>query len=373
MKKVVLLMMLIFISHMLSGWEFEHDIYISGEYMRSGGDNAGEFFLEYYPSLQKQIYKSGNITLDSNIELMSRGALKLEDEKEEGDLDLELYRLWLRSTAEQSEFRIGLQKINFGPAMYLRSLQWFDRINALDPRQQTEGIWSMLMRYYTLDNSNYWFWAIYNETELKGQELVKTRDKTLEMGGRIQLPIFGGDVGFSYHNRGLQNEETEAREGEVFTVPQEKRAGVDGRWDIGIGLWLESSISMYEEVVQLPLYMESYTLGGDYTFGIGNGLHLLYEHQYIRTEESFWTRAEEEANIGLLAADYPIGLYDKLMGIVSFDHVNKDIYYYLSYNLVYKYVSIFFNLSVSPEDTEETATSLSIPGKTFQILMQLNY
>ena len=46
---------------------------------------------------------------------------------------IKLYRLWFRYTRNQYELRMGLQKIKFGTAFLLRSLMWFDRIDARDP------------------------------------------------------------------------------------------------------------------------------------------------------------------------------------------------------------------------------------------------
>ena len=373
MRRFILLQIMILSMIPLLGWEFEHDIYLSSEYLRSSAQNQGEIYLEYYPSIQELFYQSGNISLDSNLEIMTRGEAGLIEKDVESDFDLDVYRFWLRSSAEQSEFRIGLQKINFGPARYLRSLQWFDKIDPLDPRQQTEGVWSMLMRYYSLDNSNYWFWVIYNESKLKGTELVETRDETLEMGGRIQLSILGGDLGFSYHNRGVKNSGTIAKEPELFEESQERRIGFDGSWDIGIGLWQETSISIYDGVDGFPMYAEFYTLGGDYTFGIGNGLHLLAEHQYIRTEEKLMEIAEEQRNISLLTADYPIGLYDSILGLISYDYQQENMYYYLSYTRVYDYLSMYFNLSYKPEGVLDDTDIDPASEKALQILLQLNY
>ena len=372
MKRFFLLLMMI-LCMALSGFNLEHDIYLSGEYLRSSEKDQGDFFLEYYPSLQQLFYETGNISLDSNLELMTRGEAGILDDETESDFELDVYRFWLRSSAEQSEFRIGLQKINFGTARYLRSLQWFDRIDPLDVRQQTEGVLSMLMRYYSLDNSNYWFWVIYNESKLKGTELVETRDETLEMGGRIQLPMLGGDLGFSYHNRGVKNAGTIAKEPELFEESQEKRFGFDGSWDIGIGLWQETSISIYDGVDELPLYAEFYTLGGDYTFVWGNGLHLLAEHQYIRSEDRLMSRAAEDRNISLLTADYPLGLYDSILGLISYDHQQENMYYYLSYTRVYDYLSMYFNLSYKPEGVLDDTDIDPASETALQILLQLNY
>jgi len=293
-------------------------------------------------------------------------------ENSKPELAVNIYRAWLRSSVDQSEFRIGLQKINFGPAQFIRSLQWFDRINALDPRQHTEGVWSMLLRYYTLENSNFWFWALYDEHELKGHEILQSREDTVEMGGRIQLPILGGDLGFSFHNRAVSNNYLDERITDNFKEAQEIRYGFDGRWDIGIGIWFESSISVYQEIDELELYLEEYTIGSDYTFELGNGLHTLAEHGYLRSEDRFLKIPAREHNISILTLDYPIGLYDKLMFLSGYYHEDNLIYYYASYNIAFDYVSIYFNASIIPEK-DIGVLNMAAGGRTLQLLLQFNY
>jgi len=50
------------------------------------------------------------------------------------------YRLWMRFSTDQLEVRLGLQKLSFGSGMMLRPLMWFDRLDARDPLQLTDGV-----------------------------------------------------------------------------------------------------------------------------------------------------------------------------------------------------------------------------------------
>jgi hypothetical protein len=102
-------------------------------------------------------------------------------------------------------------------------------------------------------------------------------------------------------------------------------------------------------------------------------VHLLAKHQYFRTEESFWKIPDEEQNISLLAADYPLGFYGSLTGLASYAHQREEMYYYLSYSRVYDYLSLYFNLSIRDGDTVEEIEDIVAPGTEFQILLQLNY
>ena len=56
------------------------------------------------------------------------------------------------------ENRLGLQKIDFGSALLIRPLQWFNQIDPRDPLRLTNGVYGILFRQYFNDNSNIWLW-----------------------------------------------------------------------------------------------------------------------------------------------------------------------------------------------------------------------
>ena len=79
------------------------------------------------------------------------------------DLDttgrLKLYRGWGRFKTSRFEGRVGLQKINFGSALLLRPLRWFDSVDPRDPLQITEGVYALLVREYLPRNFTVWVWG----------------------------------------------------------------------------------------------------------------------------------------------------------------------------------------------------------------------
>jgi len=83
---------------------------------------------------------------------------------------LPLYRAWLRLTGKQYEFRVGLQKINFGSAQLLRPLMWFDSVDPRDPQKITGGVYGALIRYYFKNNATIWFWTLAGNEKTKGLE-----------------------------------------------------------------------------------------------------------------------------------------------------------------------------------------------------------
>ncbi|MEA1986330.1 MAG: hypothetical protein U9N76_02420 [Candidatus Marinimicrobia bacterium] len=252
----------------------------------------------------------------------------------------DFYRLWLRFSTSQFETRLGLQKINFGQAFLFRPLMWFSSSNPQDPLGLSEGVWAMRMRYYFLNNANIWAWVLYGNDEPKGMEMFATKDNTVEYGGRIQVPVFGGELGLSYHNRFY---ETNFQ----FVLPendnyQQNKFGLDGKWDFGVGLWFEALAINSEN--HLPKWQEMITVGSDYTIPIGNGLHILGEYFYMNMTDDF-LQINNDVNFAGLSLDYPIGLFDMINGFVYCDLENMEFFNYLSWQKTFDQVSV--NLSYS--------------------------
>src|SRR4030042_5404913 len=155
------------------------------------------------------------------------------------------YRLWLRISSPRQEIRLGLQKINFGSAVMLRPLMWFDRLDPRDPLQITDGVYGFLGRYFFRKKTNLWLWALYGNDDVKGWEFIPTREHTVEWGGRLQVPVPEGEIALSYHQRGIDPEKAgggifgprgtqpEPADWNLFDLEPvtERRIGFDGKWD----------------------------------------------------------------------------------------------------------------------------------------------
>jgi hypothetical protein len=274
-----------------------------------------------------------NLTLDAN-------QYWTEANGEEHDTDI--YRAWLRLSGSQYELRLGRQKINFGSAMYFRPLMWFNQMDARDPLQIAEGVWGVLGRYYFLNNTNVWLWGLYGNDELKGWEFLPTTDESFEFGGRVQAPFLTGELALSSHYRKI------VLDGILQDSP-EYRVGLDGKWDIGIGLWFEGAFT-YQDYSKIGFQWEGFqqyqlTVGADYTFGIGNGLtttleYFHYESTLIRSsvplvyELSFYpsvTPPVENQDFTALGLNYPLGLVDYLSAVVYYDMQAADWYRFIDW------------------------------------------
>jgi hypothetical protein len=257
------------------------------------------------------------------------------------------YRLWLRLSTERFEIRAGLQKINFGSATMFRPLMWFDQIDPRDPLQLTPGVYGLLGRYYFQNNANAWLWVLWGNDKSKGWETVPTVRKIPEFGGRIQLPVPKGEVAVSYHHRtaNLAGVLNPADIHGASSYPED-RIGLDGKWDIGPGVWAEYSLTHSTlDYAYFQPWTKLFTLGIDYTFSLGNGL-------YAASEFFRYSNAREIFDSGLnqifssLTLNYPVGI-NKIGSIIYYSWTDKSWYRFInlqrqSDNWTY-YLFLFWN------------------------------
>ncbi len=232
------------------------------------------------------------------------------------DSEAELYRLWARLASPRVEFRVGLQKIAFGSATLLRPLQWFDELDPRDPLQLTDGVRAGLFRYTALNNTNLSMWVLYGNDEVRGWDVVPSDPDEVEYGGRIQFPLFKGELGLSYHHRQLDFSEVLPVIPPEPATPPEHRVGLDGKWDVGIGLWFEGTVIERETQLLPYRYRHMLTVGADYTFNLGTGLTALGEHFRLQESNDLFGRGET-VQITALSMTYRTSIVDQLSFIAS--------------------------------------------------------
>jgi len=255
--------------------------------------------ISYKPEIYLEIFqnKSFSIDLETTADLSFQNIKN--DAKTFSETAADFYRSWIRLNAEKFEIRLGLQQINYGPAFLLRSLKWFDQIDPQDLLVETDGVTSLLLRYFFLNNANLWLWGIYAKDELKGLESFASKEYGYEFGGRIQYPFEFCETAFSFHHRELE-----------FGNTLENRFGIDARWDFQIGLWLEVVASKFSKDNFTPNWEKFLTFGADYTINLGNGIHVLGEHfVYSNSENDFYEssyKTESSAISLIILSDYLI-------------------------------------------------------------------
>jgi hypothetical protein len=284
----------------------------------------------YLPQLNYQLPlpKTRLFDIEASANLFGNAGLRPFDSLQTFG-DLKPYRLWARYSAPQFEFRLGLQKINFGAASLLRPLMWFDQVDPRDPIQFTDGVWAALGRYYFLNNANIWLWGLYGNPNPRGWELAKTNSRRPEFGGRFQHPVPKGEAGISFHHRVA---DTRALNGLVtpFEEAPETRIGLDVKLDLVVGCWLEASWTANRRDLGAFSHQELLNAGLDYTFGIGNGLYVIFEQLLV----SYGAQAFSFSNansFSLLSASYPISFFDTMGAIVYFDWSNGAAYSFVNW------------------------------------------
>ncbi|MGA1826344.1 MAG: hypothetical protein ACMUIP_16945 [bacterium] len=296
--------------------------------------DKAEIGIRYIP--ETNILKSldDERSLDAHIAINAHITAPLDSlSKTANNSNAKLYRLWLRYATSQSETRVGLQKINFGPAKILRSLMWFDTLDPQDPFKLTDGVYGMLERYYFLNNSNFWLWGLYGNNERKGLEFMKTDNDHMEYGSRYQFPVYKGEAALSFHKRYVNEADPENT---LYSLSdgRENRLAIDGEWDVGIGLWIETSIERIKKNSRNDVVRNSMTIGSDYTWE--SGIHLLFEHctqsTIVKTNTDDTSRQKD---VSALSVDYLFSILDSIRVIEYYDWDEEKAYAYMSWQHTY--------------------------------------
>jgi len=333
-KRVIFLFFIsLFYSDLMFGVDYEFmgqasawvKPYVEDEVLES------DYGIRYLPNLNlsSTFSDARAVDLDSSLNIYASS----------DDSSIKPYRFYLRYTTEQSETRLGLQKINFGPAILLRPLMWFDQVSHEDPLKLTVGVWSLLYKYNFLNNANGWLWSLYGNSDIKGNEIVKTEKKSAEFGGRFQFPLLDGEFAVTSHYRKVNDY-------------IEKRVAFDGRWDVEVGLWFEAVIihGKFEEPYK---WTKMVTVGIDYTFNIGSGLYMVFE-QNIRSYSNELRKGDGD-NISAFHATYPVTILDSVNASGYFFWNQRKYAQYAGWQRVYDNWIISLNLFFKDFESDKSA------------------
>lgn len=308
------------------------------------GDPAGESantvrgtaLLRYLPELMAETGLGG----ETGLAFVAAGdftatANRTVDDEWLTDADADLYRLWLRLASPRFQLRVGLQKISFGSATLLRPLQWFDRLDPRDPLQLTDGVWAGLFRYTAVNNTNLSLWVLQENDDLRGWDVVPSDPDEPEYGGRFQFPLLTGELALSYHHRRIDlSRVLPVPPPPGSATPTEQRLGLDGKWDVGIGLWFEGAV-VERDTDLLPFqYRHLLTVGADYTFGLGSGLTALVEHFRLQESNEIFSSGEK-LEITALSTSYRTSVVDQLSLIATRDWEGEENSFFFEWRRTY--------------------------------------
>jgi hypothetical protein len=330
--------------------------------------------VRYIPQVNYNIGLQHDRLVDFEASLNIAALANIHDfDEAQTDISIKPYRAWVRYSTRQSEFRAGLQKINFGSATILRPLSWFDQMDPRDPLQLTNGVWGLLSRYYFLNNTNLWFWVLYGNYKTKTWEIAPTNESIPEAGGRLQYPVPKGEAAFSYHFRVADTDGLGDSIPSYEKVP-ENRIGIDGKWDLGVGLWFEGAWITKSRDLGLLTNQEYMTFGIDYTFGIGNGLNAVFE-QMVASYDHTPFQFLDPASFSALSVSYPIGISDNLNAIFYYDWTNSDFYSFVNWKKQFGDISLYIMGYWNPETThlpQQNGGGNFYTGKGIRVMMVVN-
>jgi hypothetical protein len=218
---------------------------------------------------------------------------------------------------------------------------WFDRLDARDPLQFTNGVYGALARYVTAGNASFWAWGLYGNEDPRGWDTLRTKEDTAEFGGRAQWPLLGGEIAGSVHRRRVDTSllavgvvPPAGTAPAAGTWADENRVGIDGKWDVGVGLWFEGCLTHTDSTALRRPWQLSWVLGADYTFDIGRGLTVLGEQFYLDPAvPSLAPSAEVEMTA--VTATYPFGLVNMLTGAFYYEWRRNDVYRFVEWRRTY--------------------------------------
>jgi hypothetical protein len=314
----------------LSTWEKSVDPF---------GSSTHFIGIQYIPEYYRSISQNFDGELSLNVAAMKTYGSDKDADIE--DIKVKAYRAWLRFSTNRLDTRIGLQKINFGPGKFLRSLQWFDQLDPRDPLQITTGVYGLRLKYDFMNNTNLWFWGLIGNNDVKGWESLPTYKNRPEFGGRIQIPLLGGELAMTSHFRWLDNallfENQEAEDKELNSNDSplpETRFAIDGMWDVGPGFWFES-VHVHSDLSNDQSHWTNLiTVGLDYTFVVGNGLLTTIEHLAVSQDDVIWEYSDPIQTTAAIIT-YPFSWLDQF-SLIGLHQWKWDLtYIYLSWQRTY--------------------------------------
>ncbi len=210
------------------------------------------------------------------------------------EYDAELFRGWIRYEKDDFKIRGGRQQILFGAGTLFRPLGFFDTRNISGIIPLTRGVDGLRSTYFLSSTSSVQGWAVPAQT---GNRVIVGLRGEANFG-----PIEAGAV-IQYKPK------TEITFLNSFNL-ELIQMGYHIHGEYVVGYWNESRLDIQQDQPGNPLRFDT-VFGVDYTFDLGQGLHVLLEY-FLRTQEPGFTNIDLKQDrtihtLGLLL-DQPVGI-----------------------------------------------------------------
>jgi hypothetical protein len=185
------------------------------------------------------------------------------------ETDVDIYRAWLRVSNNFLQFRGGRQEILFGVGAIFQPLGLFDTRDVSGVIPEAHGVNSLRATWFLSDVSLFETWLVPAK---KGSALISG------MRGEALLGKVEAGIVFQYHPKS----DLDGFSGYNQEVIQ---MGYHLKGEYEVGFWNESRLDVEMEPSS-PLQFDT-VLGIDYTFEIGEGLHVLAEYFFTTRQPEF--------------------------------------------------------------------------------------
>lgn len=313
-----------------SGIEVSNRFSAQGAWLRGNNLPDGMAIFAWRPELFGAYNPRPELRLSAEMSVDNRLELLFQDPEATQTLNFKPYRAWVAAAWENTELKAGLQHIRMGVAQIYRPLQWFDNLDPGAFLQDSKGVLALNLSHF-FPNPELRLWVLPGMGETLETQAVASRQGSWEYGGRVGVSSLLGETGLSF-------DRSEPFYPGADTQPvEEYRFGLDQRVDGWMGGWLEAELSVLDGDLGCtpqnagypePRYRAAATLGGDYTFGLGNGLYSLAEISLLSTRDSFgpsdpgWLHKLR----GGMLLNYPLGLFDTLVMLGTYNEISPGRY-----------------------------------------------
>jgi hypothetical protein len=238
------------------------------------------------------------------------------------EYDAELFRGWIRYEKGDSKIRAGRQQILFGASSLFRPLGFFDTRNVAGILPLTRGVDGLRSTYFLSSTSSVQGWAVPAQI---GNRVIAGIRGEANFG-----PIEAG-VALQYHPKtdlpflaDFNNEMVQM--------------GYHLKGEYVVGLWNESRLDIQQDQPGDPLRFDT-VFGVDYTFNVGQGLHVLLEY-FLRTQEPGFTsidlKQDQTIQVMGLQLDQPVGIEIIWRAFFFFDLSDQSFQFVpqIEYNII---------------------------------------
>jgi len=383
MKNLVYIIYLILFSFDMLAQNDSAKIHLNGQIVAwTTAQFENPFVLQpggrFVPSLKGKFNFTENSFFDFEASLNINGNVSFQDWKyTEAIVQIKPYRVLARFGTDKIEIRAGLQKINFGQAKMFRPLMWFDGMDVRDPLQLTDGVYGLLGKYYFNSNGSLWAWGLIGNKNNKGWEFNATEQWKPELGGRLELPLLKGEIAFSTNYRKVHAINSLSSRWNDYQLLNESRIGLDGKWDIGAGIWFENSTTISQKnYIMIPRFQDMWNLGIDYTLPLGNGLGLTVEYLRYHAGNQFFINGNSLNLVGSMIS-YPLSIMDNLSLMLFYVPGQNMLFNYASWSRTYDKWSIYTIGFWNPVNAEmlsfQSNSKNLFSGKGMQVMVSYNF